>query len=171
MGKYYPEYDTRIIDDKGWIYEEDGRLWESFDSGDRLFWIDISDEFSISGSIIHIPTKDDYRWFSRNVKKKKLTPYIKIRTFNLKEKKVTGVCRISIYNPRYITGYNENLILTKEMIDILIDQLNSTTIRKTMTKWQRCIKCVNSFYYSKRCKYAVPWGLKIPDYYKLLNEE
>lgn len=174
MPKYISEYDTRIIDEDGWINECDTRLYEYTDSGDRLFWVDMTDEFSMSASIIDIPTFNDFRWFTRNIKRKGITPYIKIRTFNLKENLVTGVCRISIYNPKYITGYNENLILTKDMIDILMRELNVTFedyfTHKVMTKWQWGIDCLNSYYGSKKCKYMVPTGLKIPDYYKLLEE-
>ena len=174
MPKYIPEYDTRIIDADGWINECDNRLYEDPDSGDRLFWVDVDDEFSISGAVIAVPTKDDFRWFARNIKRKGLTPYLKIRTYNLKENLVTGVCRISIYSPKYITGYNENLILTKDVIDILMGELKSEFedpfTDKVMTKWDRAIDCINSDYGNKKCKYMVPTGLHIPDYYKLLEK-
>lgn len=174
MPKYIAEYDTRIIEDDGWINESDTRLYEEPDEGDRIFWIDVDDSYSVSASILHIPTCDDFRWFARHIKSKKLTPYIKIRTFNIKENRVIGVCRISIYNPNYITGYNENMVLTRDIIDMLMDNLNteffSYTNNKVMTRWQWGISCVNSYYGSKKCKYMVPTGLKIPDYYKLLED-
>ena len=85
-------------------------------------------------------------------------------------KKVTGVCRLSIYHPKYIIGYNEDMVLTKDMIDIIMCEFNKCSYADDkLTNWQYAIEAANDPYGCKKCKYMIPTGLPIPDYYQLLK--
>lgn len=52
--------------------------------------------------------------------------YLKLRRFE--GEYITGVCRISITEPKYITGYNEDMILTEDHKNIMFDILSAMSI-------------------------------------------
>lgn len=173
MKKYIEKNDTRKIYYE-YAYDEDRRLCEV--AGCDLF---IS-EFSIDGYIYNITVPEIYlsgnRQFSRYIRKHMLRPYMKIR--KIKDNNIVGMCRIYIHRPKYLTGFNENMILDSYVIDKLIDILNThddtidyiypNTNIKNKIIWTHMIMKINHNYKMCNISYKMPTSIRIPDYYKLL---
>ena len=85
-------------------------------------------------------------------------------------------CRISMMEPKYIGAEGEDLILSKEDIDILMNILTSNNYRNYInTSWDYIIYHNNKEHdcdsdCDMECGWVpIPEDLPIPDYYKLLE--
>jgi hypothetical protein len=173
-GRYIPYYDSRniIIDES----DCDPKLGERLDRSDFIEFISkyVKDNHDYCLAIYTIHNCGfSKRSFIRHIKKRGLKPYIKICRIDRSCRKVIGTCRIYIHKPEYLTGYNENMILTDTEIEKLIEVLNSTDhmseeLGRSETVWQHIIECINdSFKYSSNIKYHIPRNLSMPDYNEL----
>lgn len=80
-------------------------------------------------------------------------------------------CRISMIEPVYLNEPGENLKLSKEDIDIIMDVLNKkVSTDNTINYWQYLINCMNNEHDILNEKYYIPTdiNLQIPNYYELL---
>ena len=154
---------------------EDKRLGE-YDSYDVKTYIDYDDGSSIVVArpcIFQCCTytrKGAHRKFVRHYRKHKIHPYIKIFIFN-QDNQVMSVCRLSIYHPKYITGYNENLILNKNQINDIMNMLTSEMGVFHHTVWQTIIDIYNNDLMMNGLSYRISKKLKMPNYMELLNKE
>ncbi len=162
MWKYQPEYDTRISDIDT-SYDVDGRLGELLGDSDHiaLLYENVNNE-SLWVQQAY-PYFSGHRSFVRHMRKHKLRNYIKLRKIDVDKGVIIGVCRLSIFKPEYIVGYNENMILTDNEIDMLIDSL----YQDDMYNWKKMIHRFNYMYSMYNVHYHIPNNLKIPDYNKL----
>lgn len=108
--------------------------------------------------------------------------FIKIRKVD-KNNNVIGVCRISTDKPEYITGYNENMILNKDIKNKLIDLLNKEIEFKPATNknfplcnyekgtnWQFILDSFNLTNIKRNSSNIISLNTKIPDYTKLKED-
>lgn len=176
MHKYIHENDTKHIEYE-YVYDEDRRLCEYVGSEILVDNIESPLDTNIS-YMISVPeilengTRQYNRWF----KKHGLRPYIKVRKIDIQNNMVIGTCRISIFSPKYITGYNENLSLSAEELNILVSILNDDVTdmysilygnaneNRTYTKWNMMIRDINNGFDMNHIDYHIPSGIKIPNY-------
>lgn len=80
-------------------------------------------------------------------------------------------CRISMIEPVYLNEPGENLKLSKEDINIIMNILNkNVNTDSVINYWQYLINCMNNEHDILNEKYYVPAdiNLPIPNYYELL---
>lgn len=128
--------------------------------------------FQCSGSTRKASNKKFKKYFRR--KGNLIPPYIKIRTVDTDLHKVIGVCRISLYEPKYITGFNENMVLTDDQLHKFIEvisgwQFKDSSIFPDTTMWDYIIMSFNTHFDIYGIDYHIPSGLKIPNYEKMLK--
>ncbi len=164
--KRLSEYEDITITDIGFIEDND----------------DISIEVIIDGfNILFSKTKRSVnKKFKKLFRRKnhRILPYFKIVVFDYNKKEVVGLCRISMYEPKYLTGYGENMILNKDQVNKLINLLNGhrsirynvDDVDHDLTNWEYGIFAMNRDFKMSGIKYHIPNNLKIPDYIKLLEE-
>lgn len=172
MWKYKPEYDTRESNEFE-CYDVDTRLGEELGATgfiDTLSEYTDKDNHQIVCNIQQCFNKGyGVRNFNRHVRKRHIKPYLKIRRVDLTSHRVIGVCRLSIFEPEYITGYNEDMILSNDEIDKFIEIMSSKPFLDESCKpfWEEVIQDINNHYKVNRNKYHIPRKLKMPDYTKL----
>lgn len=111
--------------------------------------------------------KGAHRKFVRRYRKRKIYPYIKVSILENNTDHVIGVCRLSMYHPKYINGYNENFILNESQINDLIHLLNDEMSVFHYTMWQTIINIYNNDLMMNNLSYRIPKNLKMPDYTQL----
>lgn len=165
--------DSWIIDRDGIIHEGSSKLLEyshshifKLEKGDIIIQL-LCGGMDCTNTTKHAATKKFKRYFRKAGNH--IPPYIKIRVLDTSINRVIGICRISIYHPKYITGFNENMILTKDQIDELIHILSSINPAKGITLWQHVISKYNNNFTFDKVLYHIPNNIKMPDYTKLLN--
>lgn len=104
---------------------------------------------------------------------KKVKPYFKVRKYSSDGKKVLGLCRIYLYTAKYVTGYDENMELTKEEIFELMSLLVSErySLKGITNNWSYLIEAINDVVINDtdyKMKSIVPWT-PIPNYILLLK--
>ena len=169
MWKYIPEYDTREANEFE-CYDADSRLGEVV--GETGHIACIKEYIDENGHEITIFIQQCYnkgygdRNFVRHIRKRKIPPYFKIRKCDVTDGIVIGVCRVQIYKPEYLIGYNEDMILSDDEIDIMINIFNSAPYmdESCTTLWQEVIKDFNNHYKINGNKYRIPISTKMPDY-------
>jgi len=104
-------------------------------------------------------------------KLKKFKPYFKVKKYD-ENNNLIGLCRISFYAPKYIVGYDENMILTKEEIYFIMSELIFQRWRpKGFNNWQWLISEYNDIIDQVyNIKLIMPW-MPIPNYNLLLRKE
>lgn len=105
-----------------------------------------------------------------------LIPFFQIRKFD-NNGNIVGICRLSLYKPEYIVGYDENIILTNEEKEKIINFFKTkkeSIIDKynNLTGWQYSIRRINGEYeaggwYNKMISESLP----MPDYNLLKTED
>lgn len=144
----------------------------------KLYW---DDEYVDDGVLEEIDGYDSLVLLSDQLAvgttsiKKGGFPYLKIRRVDENDNTmVIGVCRIDVLEPKYITGFNENMVLSNDEIDILCDKLTETfmldyTINKEISNWDILIDHLAYTGGEKFISDKVYLGMPIPNY-KLLKQ-
>lgn len=99
---------------------------------------------------------------------RRVKPYFKVKKYD-ENHNLIGLCRISFYSPKYITGYDENMELTKDEIHTIMSEL--IELRWDIDNWQWLIFKFNDIMDAcYNIKPVMPW-LPIPNYNKLVKME
>lgn len=104
---------------------------------------------------------------------KKVRPYFKVKRYNENDELI-GLCRLYFFTPKYVTGYDENMILTEdEIYEIMSLFIQYRVIifdnDPIINNWDWLIDCANNI--MDACydiKPIVPWT-PIPNYISLLR--
>ena len=119
-------------------------------------------------------TTDNFMIAVNIYKIKKVRPYFKVKRYN-ENNELIGLCRLYFFTPKYVTGYDENMILTKdeiyELMSLFIEERSSFfTERPIISYWDWLISEANDIMYScYDIKPIVPWT-PIPNYISLLRK-
>ena len=91
-------------------------------------------------------------------------PYIKVLKYESLPDydKIINVCRLSMYNPEYIIGLDENYILTKEELNYVYNILNKQI--RGISEWDKAVKYLKE--YDKNIFNSIR---EIPNYHLLLR--
>lgn len=101
--------------------------------------------------------------------------YFKVRKLNkYDENNIDGICRVSLLEPKYIIGYNENMILTENEKIKLINKLNSNIkypkwgvelgFPSESTVWQFIQDSINNEIEGRKLNIEKIYNLPMPNY-------
>jgi hypothetical protein len=115
-----------------------------------------TDHFMISVNIYNIDKTD---------------PYFKVKRYD-ENNNLIGLCRIYLYKPEYVTGYNENMILTQDEIYEIMSYF--IKIRGSITNtscWEWLLFKINDIMDISYDIKPVSVRIPIPNYYLLSRKE